>query len=82
MTTTTQNTTITAGQAPMWELAYKRAWRASDRNDRIGGSDAATDYAARILPRVAPENRAAIEDAALTGWNDQAVGNDYQPFVH
>jgi hypothetical protein len=67
----------------LWSHAYKQGWAASRRADREHGADADMDAAlARFTSRTDAAVAATVTDAYITGWNDQAVGNDYDTDPH
>jgi hypothetical protein len=63
-----------------WGDAYGMGWRASKRADELHGADADMDAAVtRFKKRFAGID---LDGAYITGWNDQAVGNDYDEKEH
>jgi len=72
-----------------WGAAYGKGWNACRRAEQRDGADADMGKALdRFRQRVARERGEVVgitevgRDAWITGWNDQAVGNDYQPTEH
>jgi hypothetical protein len=73
-----------------WGTAYRLGWNASKRADLNEGADADMDvYLRRFQDRTKRDEygRELIIgseacDGYITGWNDQAVGNDYDEERH
>jgi hypothetical protein len=70
----------------LWSTAYISGWKASKRADDNGASyedDKAMDKAlVRFVTRNGHYGDDYATGAFVTGWNDQAVGNDYDTEMH